>query len=293
MKQLTSPTYLKSLCSKYSLTPSKKYGQNYLISDAPVLKMIEAGELSASDTVVEIGPGFGVLTLAMAPLVKNVVAFEIEKKLEEYWEEKQQEFPNVEVVWGNALRELGAGNRELGIGYKVLANLPYQITSHAIRTLLELEQKPERIIIMVQKEVAERMCAAPHSTSSGQARSTSSGQAGSMSVLAVSVQYYGTPKIVTHVASGSFWPAPKVDSAVVSITNIKNRQNADAFFRVMRAGFTNKRKQLWKNLSVGLQLSGDETKAALLEVMGNEKVRAEELSVQNWERLVKMFDIMG
>ncbi len=268
---LISPTYLKSLCSKYSLTPSKKYGQNYLISDAPVLKMIEAGELSKNDTVVEIGPGFGVLTLAMAPLVEKVVAFEIEKKLEEYWEEKQQEFSNVDVVWGNALRELGAGNRELGIGYKVLANLPYQITSHAIRTLLELENKPERIIIMVQKEVAVRMCAG----------------AGDMSVLAASVQYYGTPEIVTHVASGSFWPAPKVDSAVVSITNIQDRPNAKQFFRFVRAGFTNKRKQLWKNLSVGLQLPGEETKAALQQVIGNEKVRAEELSVQNWEQLIE------
>ncbi len=271
MKQITSPTYLKSLCSKYSLTPSKKYGQNYLISDAPIKKMIEAGELTSEDTVVEIGPGFGVLTLAMAPLVKKVVAFEIEKKLEGYWDEKQEEYPNVEVVWGNALKMLETGSWKRESNYKVLANLPYQITSHAIRTLLELEQKPERIIIMVQKEVAERMCAG----------------AGDMSVLAASVQYYGTPEIVTHVASGSFWPAPKVDSAVVSITNIQDRPNAKQFFRFVRAGFTNKRKQLWKNLSVGLQLSGDETKAALREVMGNEKVRAEELSVDDWAQLIE------
>ena len=233
--------------------------------------MIEAGELTKNDIVVEIGPGFGVLTLAVAPEVKEVIAFEIEKKLEEYWEEKQLEYPNVEVVWGNALKEIG--NKKLGIGgvYKVLANLPYQITSHAIRTLLELEQKPERIIIMVQKEVAERMCA----------------KAGDMSVLAVSVQYYGTLKIVTKVPRGNFWPAPKVDSAVVAITDIQDRSEAEKFFRFVRAGFQNKRKQLWKNLSTGLNLSGDKVKGALQEIVGNEKVRAEELSVDDWELLVK------
>lgn len=234
--------------------------------------MIEAGELTAEDTVVEIGPGFGVLTLAMAPLVKQIVAFEIEKKLEGYWEEKQRKFPNVDVIWGNALKELETGNWKPGTGYKVLANLPYQITSNAIRTLLELEHKPERIVIMVQKEVADRMCAG----------------AGDMSLLALSVQYYGTPKKVTNVAKGSFWPAPKVDSAVVAITDILDRSNAEQFFRFARAGFANKRKQLWKNLSSGLDLPGDMVKAALTNILGNEKVRAEELTVENWESLIHL-----
>jgi len=250
--------------------------------------MIKAGELTQSDTVVEIGPGFGVLTLAMAPLVKRLVAFEIEKKLSEYWEEKQHEFPNVNLVWGNALKELKTRDWRLKIGaeYKVLANLPYQITSHAIRTLLELEHQPERIIIMVQKEVAERMCAKPRSAGSPRGDSAEPGQAHSqqaaMSLLAVSVQYYGTPEIITHVPKGSFWPAPKVDSAVVAITNIQERPGAEEFFRFVRAGFSSKRKQLWKNLSSGLDISGETVKAVLEKVVGNEKVRAEELSVEEW-----------
>ncbi len=293
MNALLVPNTLKLLCKKYALTPSKKYGQNYLISDAPIRKMIEAGELTRNDTVVEIGPGFGVLTFAIAPLVKKVVAFEIEKKLEKYWEEKQQEFPNVNVVWGNALKELKTRDWRLEVGntYKVLANLPYQITSHAIRTLLELEYQPERIIIMVQKEVAERMCArSTRFARSGQTRS----QQAAMSVLAVSVQYYGTPEIITHVPKGSFWPAPKVDSAVVAITNIQERsirqaqdkQDAEDFFRFVRAGFASKRKQLWKNLSSALDISGENVKAVLKKIVGNEKVRAEELSVEEWERVV-------
>jgi len=276
MSSFLIPTQLKQLCAEYHLTPSKKYGQNYLISETPINKMIEAGELTQDDTVVEIGPGFGVLTLAMAPHVKKVVAFEIEKKLEGYWEEKQREFKNIEIIWGNALKEIQ--NSEFQIQnkkYKVLANLPYQITSNVIRTLLELAHKPERIVIMVQKEVADRICAKP----------------GDMSLLAVSVQYYGTPKIVTKVANGNFWPAPKVDSAVIAITDIQDRPDAEVFFRYVRAGFQNKRKQLWKNLSVGLQIAGERVKNVLQSVLGNEKVRAEELSVEQWEHVIDMLQV--
>lgn len=265
-----SPTQLKALCQTYDLTPSKQYGQNYLISSAPVERMIEAGGLTPSDTVVEIGPGFGVLTCAVAPVVARVIAFEIEQKLRGYWEEKLEEYPNIDVVWGNALKEISLEKYAIPPVYKVLANLPYQITSHAIRTLLELEQKPERIIIMVQKEVAERICASP----------------GDMSLLAVSVQYYGEPKMIAKVPSGNFWPAPKVDSAVVAITNIQEKKGAEEFFRYVRAGFQNKRKQLWKNLTVGLGLDGSVVKRVLLEVVGNEKVRAEELSVGEWEQVI-------
>ncbi len=119
-----SPTQLKALCQTYDLTPSKQYGQNYLISSAPVERMIEAGELTHSDTVVEIGPGFGVLTCAIAPMVARVVAFEIEQKLRGYWEEKQQEYSNIDVVWGNALKEISLEKYSIPSVYKVLANLP-------------------------------------------------------------------------------------------------------------------------------------------------------------------------
>lgn len=273
MTNIFSTSNLKSLCKEYNLSPSKKYGQNYLISDTPIQKMIEAGELNIDDTVVEIGPGFGALTFAISPRVKKVVVFEIEKKLERYWNIQQQEYLNVDIVWGNALTNIMEFIRHDTGSYKVLANLPYQITSHAIRTLLELENKPERIVIMVQKEVAERICAST----------------GDMSILAVSVQYYGTPEIVTHVEKENFWPSPKIDSVIVSIRGIQDRKNTVQFFRIVRAGFANKRKQLWRNLSVGLGLSAEHTKYALKNIVGNEKVRAEELSVENWIQLVEMF----
>ena len=305
---ILAPSELKSLCAKYNLNPSKQYGQNYLISDAPLKKMIAAAELSKDDVVVEIGPGFGILTFALSPLVKKVVAFEIEKKLMLFWDEKLKEFSNVEIIWGNVLQQLKTISEKLKGNWKVVANLPYQITSHLLRTLLEMENKPERIIVMVQKEVAERICA----------------KAGEMSLLAVSVQYYGEPKIITKVSRGSFWPSPSVDSAILAISRIspeallgiptlrRDRISPEAllgiptlsrckigtgcrddekFFRIVKAGFINKRKQLWHNLSSHLGLDKEVVKNVLKEVVGNEKIRAEDLSVEDWVKIVNGLDL--
>jgi len=276
-----TPTILRSLCSKYDLTPSKKYGQNYLIQDWPVEKMIEAARINKNDTVIEVGPGFGVLTFALVERAGKVIAFEIERKLEEYWKEKiedqknrrSEDHSNIEIIWGNALKELLSYKVK---SYKVVANVPYQITSELLRTLLELENKPESITIMVQKEVAERICAKP----------------GEMSMLAVSVQYYGEPKIVDIVTKGNFWPEPKVDSAILNIELAKPRPNPPLgrggnFFKVVKAGFAQKRKQLHHNLSRGLQIDDLKIKNILIEVCGNEKVRAEELSVSEWKKIVE------
>lgn len=268
---LLHPTQLKSLCSQYRLSPSKHYGQHFLISDLPIKKMIEAGELAADDTVVEIGPGFGVLTLSLVPFVKKVIAFEIERKLQPYWEAKQAEYSNLEVVWGNALNQLSATSYKLSARYKVVANLPYQITSQMIRMFLETEPKPERMVLMVQKEVAERICAKP----------------GEMSLLSVAVQYYGAPRIVAKVPKGNFWPMPKVDSAVIIIKTQEheNMLPDEVFFRVVRAGFAHKRKQLWRNLAEGLHVPAVLVKSILTATNGKERARAEELSIAEWRAL--------
>lgn len=269
---LFKPTYLQALCKECSLNPSKKYGQNYLITDAPVKKMIEAAEINRKDIVIEIGPGFGILTFPLVTKSQRVIAFEIEKKLENYWLENKSE--NLEIIYGNALNKIQDTANKIQ-GYKVLANLPYQITSNILRVLLELENKPESITVMVQKEVADRICAKP----------------GDMSVLAVSVQYFGDPKIITKVPRGCFWPSPKVDSAVLHIKTRKpknqktKRQGDDLFFKVVKAGFVNKRKQLWRNLSEGLKIDKDIVKNLLKEITNNELIRAESLSVSQWERL--------
>ena len=293
------PNQLKELCQKYNLTPSKKYGQNYLISDSPIKKMIESADLKKSDTVVEIGPGFGVLTFALAENAGKVVSFEIERKLEDYWEKKQKEYKNVEIIWGNVLSEFIAHSSEFSGSYKVVANLPYQITSNVLRVMLEAENKPESVTVMVQKEVAERIVAKP----------------GDMSVLAVSVQYFGKPKIIAKVSKGNFWPVPKVDSAILNIKICTRPETPschslcscrlplkggesdgrlrhdDEFFQVVKAGFANKRKQLWRNLSDGLGIDGDVVKKILIDVVGNEKVRAQELSVEEWLEISRCLNV--
>lgn len=271
---MLTPTQLKNLCNQYNLRPSKSFGQNYLISDAPIHAMIEAGGVNDNDTIVEIGPGFGVLTLQLAHHAKKIIAFEIEQRLKSYWEEKIREHKNIEIVWGDVLQSIN--KITLQKKYKLIANLPYQITSKVLRTFLELKYPPECMIIMVQKEVAERICA----------------KAGDMSLLAVSVQYYGEPKIIKRVNKGNFWPSPKVDSAVVAIKNIgaRNDKKVERFFEIVRAAFAQKRKQAWKNISTELKIDGEKIKSILREVTGNEKVRAEELSVEEWERIVELLN---
>jgi len=271
-QNLFKPTYLKELCATYNLSPSKKYGQNYLISSGVIEKIVDAAQIVRQDTVVEVGPGFGVLTLALAERAERVVAFEIERTLKPYWHEVQKEYDNVDIVWGNALKNLQGSGYNFHT-YKVVANLPYQITSHILRTILEAEQKPTSVTVMVQKEVAQRICAKP----------------GDMSMLAVSVQYYGVPRIAVQVPKGNFWPQPKVDSAVVHIDLTEQeggREGERVFFRVVRAGFTNKRKQVWRNISEGLALPAEKVKSALEAVTGNEKIRAQELSLEMWKALV-------
>ncbi len=275
MNELYKPGYLKELCQESGLVPSKRYGQNFLISPSPIQKMISAADINKTDVVVEIGPGFGVLTLALAPISKKVISFEIERKLSGYWEERLEEYGNIEIVWGNVLNKFAEHSVMFGKSYKVIANLPYQITAPLLRTVLSVKNKPEQIVVMVQKEVAERICAKP----------------GKMSLLAVSVQYYGTTKIIVKVPKGNFWPQPKVDSAVIKIEVEKRKKEEEKFFKVAKAGFKNKRKQLWRNLSEGLGLDRGLVKDVLKEVVGNEKIRAEQLGIEEWEGIARGLEI--
>lgn len=227
--------------------------------------MLEAAEIKPDDVVVEVGPGFGVLTLALADKVNKILSYEIEKKLESYWQEQMSRLKNIEIVWGNILYEF----KNLKIkNYKIISNLPYQITSNVIRKFLEAENKPELMVLMVQKEVAERICAKP----------------GDMSVLAISVQCYADPEIVMHVPKSYFWPVPGVDSAVIKI-RIKNdelriKNDSEQFFKIVKAGFASRRKMLIKNLGV---LTDKKKLPAIFHELGiNEKARAQELSVEQW-----------
>jgi 16S rRNA (adenine1518-N6/adenine1519-N6)-dimethyltransferase len=269
-----SPQIIKDLCARYDLTPSKAYGQNYLVSDAPIKAMLESAKVRSTDTVIEIGPGFGILTFELLKAVKEVIAFEIEQKLRPYWEENQQKFPHLQMIWGNVLTTAKIASFPTDRPYKVVANVPYQITSDIIRLCVESVPPPEAIVLMVQKEVAERMIAKP----------------GDMSLLALSVQYYGRVEKVMGVSHGSFWPSPKVDSAVIAIyPEARDTEEAKRVFMLARAGFSHKRKMVWGNISSQLKLDEVVVKEALVSIGKTAKARAEELSVGEWRALAQFF----
>ncbi|KKW09316.1 MAG: Ribosomal RNA small subunit methyltransferase A [Candidatus Kaiserbacteria bacterium GW2011_GWA2_49_19] len=304
MSNLYNPDYLSRLCKKYGLAPSKRYGQNYLVDQEVIKTIIGVADLKPTDTVVEVGPGFGVLTLALAEKVKKVFSFEIEKKLQSYWAEKinNEKIDNLEIVWGNVLREFErfchsdpptGGEESLSQSpngqrsfaslkmtdrrYKVVANLPYQITSPIVRLFLENPLPPTEMVLMVQKEVAERICARP----------------GDMSLLSVAVQYYAQAELAAPVPRSAFWPEPRVDSAVIRLTQPENKrarnQEFDGrFFSLVKAGFANRRKFLLKNL---LPLVGKENKGrlerAFLALNLKSSARAQELSVAQWVELTE------
>lgn len=269
MSNLFNPDHLRSLASKYGLDPSKKYGQNFLIDENVIQRILETAAVTKEDTVVEVGPGFGVLTLPLASAAGRLVTFEIEKKLAPYWESKLVDFKNLEIIWGNVLKQFS--NFQI-LNYKVVANLPYQITSAVIRMFLEAEVPPKEMVLMVQKEVGERICAKP----------------GDMSLLSVAVQYYAQANYEFTVSKAAFWPSPQVDSAVISIRPKQNVKNDEFFFKLVRVGFANRRKLLVKNLE---SVVSRENKKKLREVFDLlhflPTVRAQELSVDDWKNLVE------
>lgn len=277
MHSLYNPNYLQSLCKKYNLIPSKKYGQNFLINPEPIQKMIEVGNVSKGEIVVEIGPGFGVLTQELAEHASRVVSFEIEKRLQPYWEEQKKKYSNVEIIWGNVLKQFNENT--VKTPYKIIANLPYQITSPVIRLFLECKNSPDVMVCMVQKEVAERICAKP----------------GDMSLLAVAVQYYATPEYVLTVPRSYFWPEPGVDSALIKLTKYEKytKQDGELFFKVAKAGFSSRRKVLIKNLS---EHFGKQHRTAFEDIFKNNNllltVRAQELSVEDWWLLIQKMRIL-
>ncbi|HMN29594.1 MAG TPA: 16S rRNA (adenine(1518)-N(6)/adenine(1519)-N(6))-dimethyltransferase RsmA, partial [Caldilineaceae bacterium] len=223
-----------------SVTPKKSLGQHFLVDHTHRDRIIAAAELSADDTVLEIGPGQGVLTERLAALAGRVIAVELDQRLIEPLRQQFAGQPHVEIVHGDILELDPAAladhrppadpnsKSQKPKAYKVVANLPYYITSAVLRHLLEARLPPTLAIIMVQKEVAERICARP----------------GDLSLLAVSVQYYAEPTIVDRLPAAAFRPPPKVESAVIRLAVRAQPAVADVapeqFFRVVRAGFSQK-----------------------------------------------------
>jgi len=273
LRALNIPTLLR----QFNLHPDKSLGQNFLVDEGALAKVAAAAEIGPEDTVLEIGPGLGSLTRHLAVAARRVVAIELDEGLLPALTAVLKPHANVEVVQGDILN-LPLPSLGLPPGYKVAANIPYYITSAVIRHLLEAENRPVRIVLTVQREVAERLCAQP----------------GDMSVLAVSVQFYSVPRIVGRIPAGAFYPRPKVDSAVVRLDVLPRRavevKDSEVFFRVVRAGFSQKRKQLRNALSGGLQLSGERVAAWLARAGLDPRRRAETLALEEWGSLAETLE---
>ncbi|MEJ2757613.1 MAG: 16S rRNA (adenine(1518)-N(6)/adenine(1519)-N(6))-dimethyltransferase RsmA [Anaerolineales bacterium] len=269
---------IPQLLRQYDLKPQKGLGQNFLSDPAALQKIINAADIQLTDTVLEIGPGLGTLTKLLAQQAARVVAVELDKKLVAVLEEIFAEEPKIKLIQGDIL-EVNLNELFTEPGYLVVANIPYYITSALMRQLLEAEQAPKRIVLTIQKEVAERICAGP----------------GDFSLLALSVQVYGQPQITNHIPAKSFYPAPKVDSAVVRVDLYSEPliplQLLDDFFALTKAGFSQKRKTLQNSLSAGMRWDKQKT-GKLLESVGiNPKRRAQTLSLQEWAQLVDALEV--
>jgi len=269
---------IKEQLRKYNIRPNKTMGQNFLINKNTLERIIKAADLNKDDIVLEVGPGLGILTKELIKQSKKVIAIEKDEQMINVLKQELGDCENLKIIHGDVLDEIK--NSKLKIqDYKVVANIPYYLTSHLIRTLLESENQPKEIVLLIQKEVAERICA--HSHRIGQVK---------MNLLAVSVQFYGIPEIISYVPKENFLPEPKIDSAIIKITNIKKPDNIDIkkFFKLIKAGFSSPRKQLANNLSNGLNLDKEEIKKALAECNLNIQARASNLSIEDWVSLLEL-----
>ena len=280
----------KQLCQQYNIKPARSRGQNFLIGQDVYEKITAAAELKSDDIVLEVGAGLGFLTEMLARKAEKVIAVEIDSKLAEALQNRLEELTikNVTVVNENILKyqnsnrplpnpPLSKGREGWG-GYKIVANLPYNITSRFLREFLaEAENKPSAMVLMLQREVAERICARP----------------GQMSLLAVSTQFYSEPKIIAYVSADAFWPKPKVASAIVSLKVnkvIKSIKSEEKFFRLVKIGFSAKRKQLQGNLTKGLKIKKEDVNKILADCGLKETARAQELSLADWQKLFVVLD---
>src|SRR5215212_5517295 len=269
------PLDAELLLKRYGLRPHKGLGQNFLQDPLALEKIVAAAEIQSTDTVLEIGPGLGSLTRYLAAAAKEVVAVELDQHLLPPLKAVLASYSNVRFIHGDIL-ELSPSDLITEENYIVAANIPYYITSAVIRHLLESKTKPRRIVLTIQKDVAKRICEKP----------------GDMSLLALSVQVYGRPRIAAHIPAGAFFPAPSVDSSVLCIdiypSPLFPSELLPSFFKTTKAGFSQKRKTLRNSLSAGLSISPADAVGLLTNAGIDPQRRAETLSIEEWQRLCEI-----
>ncbi len=271
---------VRSLLDRYDIRPSKGLGQSFLVAPWAYERILAAAQLTQQDVVLEVGPGLGTLTRRLAEQALQVIAVELDARMIAILQDTLAGCGNVTVHQGDILETDPAtllapwlGGQGDAAPYKVVANLPYYITSRALRHLLTAAVRPQRMVLMVQREVADRIVAAP----------------GDMSLLAVSVQVFGAAERVCRVPAEAFYPRPKVDSAVLAVelypTPLVPETLLEPFFRAARAGFQQKRKQLHNSLVANLGLGREAVERALEQASIAPQRRAQSLSMEEWARL--------
>jgi len=301
MKLTDKPT-IKGLLKRYGTKAEKYLGQHFILSKKALVQIVAAAEIKKNDTIIEIGPGLGTLTQELAKTGAKIIAIEKDPSMISILEETLADFKNIKIVQADVrnlkISEIYKSGDKMGIiiekgGYKIVANLPFNIATFLIRQWLELKNSPKLMVLMIQKEVAQRICAKPR------LRQGCGGQA-PMNLLAASVQFYADAKIINYVSAEAFWPRPKVSSVIIKIIPKEKlpQKTRDAFFAVVKAGFSQPRKQLIGNLAKKLSTKGEtspkggkiprEKLMALFKSLNiSERARAENLSLEQWYLLAK------
>jgi 16S rRNA (adenine1518-N6/adenine1519-N6)-dimethyltransferase len=255
--------------------PKHHLGQNFL-QDKEVLKdIVAAADLKSTDTVLEIGPGLGSLTAELLEVSSKVIAVEKDSKLVKHLKDAFSENKKIRVVEEDILKfDL---NKEIPGPYKVVANIPYYLTSKIFQYFLEIQNQPDVLILMVQKEVGQRVVAKP----------------GDLSILGISVQIYADVEIIRKVSKESFWPMPEVDSVILKITpkeKYPEIKDKELFFRIIKIAFAAKRKQIQNNLANGLKLPKEKVFELLKKTNINPLLRPQDLNIKQWIDLIKLLE---
>jgi len=269
----------RGFLDSFGLRARKSLGQHFLVDRRVLRRIISAAQLKPEDAVIEVGPGLGVLTRELARRVRKVVAVEADGRLASALRETMAGADNVSIIEADILQAAPgwllsfAGVEGSPPGYKVVANIPYYITSPILRHFLEASPRPSSVVVMVQREVGEAITAKP----------------GKMSTLAIGVQFYGRPVLVGRVPARSFYPAPKVESAILRIEPYEEPpvkvSGSSVFFAAVRAGFSAPRKQLRNSLAQGLGIDTQESARMLEKATIDYRRRAETLTLEEWARL--------
>ena len=266
------------LMQELGLRPRKELGQHFLTDQRALTRIVAAAELTGNDVVIVVGAGLGSLTHLLAQAAGRVIAVELDRGLATALSRLLDQEQGVSIVQADILQLspadlLSQSQLAPDIPYLVVGNLPYGITSAVLRHFLEAEHRPQRLVVTVQREVARRITAPP----------------GRMSLLAVSVQFYGRPQIVLRLKPGAFYPRPRVSSAVIRIDCYKDLplrvEDVTRFFRIVRAGFAQRRKQIHNSLAADLALADDQVRVALEDAGIDPRRRAQSLSLAEWAAL--------